>query len=109
MNFDIQTTPRFDKDVKRLQKRFPRIKQDLIALANDLLANPESSTPLGENFFKLRIANSSIPTGKSGGFRVITYYRHQKTLYLVTLYSKTDQDTVQTETLKAIIQEVLHS
>ena len=37
-----------------------------------LLSNPTLGTPLGDNLYKIRIPNSSIPTGKSGGFRVIT-------------------------------------
>ena len=60
---------------------------------------------LGENIFKIRIPNSSIPTGKSGGFRIITYYKKDDILYLVTIYSKTQQDTILTEKLRQIVQE----
>jgi len=30
MNYKIETIPRFDKDVKKLKKRFPKIKDDLV-------------------------------------------------------------------------------
>ncbi len=105
MNFNIETIPRFEKDVKKLKKKFPKIKNDLIDFVTELSNNPELGINLGENIFKVRVPNSSIPTGKSGGFRVITYYKTNDTLYLVTIYSKTEQDNILTEKLKKIIQE----
>jgi mRNA-degrading endonuclease RelE of RelBE toxin-antitoxin system len=105
MNYKIDTIPRFEKDVKKLKKKFPNIKSDLAKFINELSSNPEMGTNLGENIFKVRIPNSSIPTGKSGGFRIITYYKKDDTLYLVTIYSKTEQDTILTETLKQIVKE----
>jgi len=41
MSFKIHTIPRFEKDVKRLQKKFPKIKNDLIKFINELSLNPE--------------------------------------------------------------------
>ena len=105
MNFNIETIPRFEKDAKKLKKKFPKIKDDLLILTNNLLLNPELGIHLGENIFKIKIPNTSIPVGKSGGFRVITYYKTDNTLYLVTIYSKTEQDNILTEKLRKIIQE----
>ena len=105
MNYKIETIPRFEKDVKRLKKKFPKIKTDLVDFVTELFSNPELGINLGENIFKVRIPNSSIPTGKSGGFRIITYYKTNDTLYLVTIYSKTEQDNILTEKLRKIVQE----
>jgi len=107
MNFKIETIPRFEKDVKKLKKKFPKIKLDLLELLNELSINPEIGINLGNNIFKIRVPNSSIPTGKSGGFRIITYYKTDDTLYLVTMYSKTEQDIILTDKLKQIIKEEL--
>ncbi len=109
MNFNIETIPRFEKDAKKLKKKFPKIKDDLLKLTNDLLENPNLGIYLGENIFKVKIPNSSIPTGKSGGFRIITYYKNNDTLYLVTMYSKTEQDNILTEKLKNIVQEEIRN
>lgn len=110
MSFKIETTPRFDKDVKKLNKRFPKLKTDLTKLVAELKNNPTMGTDLGENIYKIRLQNSSIPTGKSGGFRVISYYLVADTLYLVTMYSKTDQENILDSELKKIIQEeITHS
>ncbi len=105
MNYKIDTIPRFEKDIKKLKKKFPKIKNDLVNFINELSSNPELGIHLGENLFKVRIPNSSIPTGKSGGFRIITYYKTNDILYLVTIYSKTEQDNILTEQLKKIINE----
>jgi mRNA-degrading endonuclease RelE of RelBE toxin-antitoxin system len=108
MRYKIETIPRFEKDVKKLKKKFPKIKNDLIDLVNVLSSNPKLGINLGENVFKIRIPNSSIPTGKRGGFRVITYYKKDDILYLVTIYSKTEQDTILTDRLRSIIQEEIN-
>ena len=68
MGFEIEVLPRFEKDVKRLKKKFSKIKDDLIKFINNLSQNHTSGINLGENIFKIRIPNSSIPTGKSGGY-----------------------------------------
>jgi len=109
MNFNIETIPRFEKDVKKLKKKFPKIKNDLVDFINELSSNPELGINLGESIFKVRIPNSSIPTGKSGGFRIITYYKTNDTLYLVTIYSKTEQDSILTDKLKKIVQEEIRN
>jgi mRNA-degrading endonuclease RelE of RelBE toxin-antitoxin system len=109
MNFKIETIPRFEKDVKKLKKKFPKIKNDLVDFIDKLSSNPKLGIDLGENIFKVRVPNSSIPTGKSGGFRIITYYKKDTILYLVTIYSKTEQDNILTEKLKKIIQEEIEN
>jgi mRNA-degrading endonuclease RelE of RelBE toxin-antitoxin system len=109
MSFKIETIPRFEKDVKKLKKKFPKIKKDLMDFLDILSTNPELGINLGENIFKVRIPNSSIPTGKSGGFRVITYYKIDTTLYLVTIYSKTEQDTILTDKLRKIVKEEIRN
>jgi mRNA-degrading endonuclease RelE of RelBE toxin-antitoxin system len=105
MNYKIDTIPRFEKDVKKLKKKFPKIKNDLVKFINELSLNPKLGINLGENIFKVRIPNSSIPTGKSGGFRIVTYYKKDDILYLVTIYSKTEQDNILTDKLRQIVKE----
>ena len=105
MNFKIKTTPRFEKDVKKLHKRFPKLKDDLTQLIAQLYQNPTMGTHLGENIYKIRLQNASISSGKSGGFRVISYYFAADALYLVTMYSKSDKENMLDKELKKIIQE----
>ncbi|WP_321779507.1 hypothetical protein [Sulfurimonas sp.] len=105
MNYSIETIPRFDKDVKKLKKRFPKIKEDLSLLIEELSKNPELGIALESGLYKVRLQNSSIPTGKRAGFRVVTYYVNGDNLYLVTMYAKSDRDTILTHKLKEIIRD----
>ncbi len=105
MSYKIKTIPQFEKDVKKLKKKFPKIKNDIALLVKELYENPKKGIHLGENIYKIRIANSSIPIGKSGGFRVITYYIENETLYLIMMYSKSSQENIMVEKLKEIIKQ----
>lgn len=60
---------------------------------------------LGSNLFKKRIKNSSIPTGKSGGFRVIIYEKVEDKMILLSIYSKTEKESLSDEELKEIIKQ----
>jgi len=50
MSYNISTISLFDKQVKRLAKKYPSIKNDLIELIEILSENPELGTSLGNNF-----------------------------------------------------------
>jgi len=104
MNCNILTTPQFAKDIKRLNKKFKNIKKDLSKLIETLEHNPMEGTALGNGCYKIRLANSSIPTGKSGGFRVISYFiDEENNLYLLSIYSKTEKETISDSELEAIL------
>jgi mRNA-degrading endonuclease RelE of RelBE toxin-antitoxin system len=104
MNLKIVPTPDFIKQVKKLNKNYKKIIFDLEKLQSELLANPLCGIPLGNNCYKIRLANSSIPTGKSGGFRVITYYIDNKgVIRLLLIYSKTDINNISDKELKDIL------
>ena len=104
MNYNILLLPQFEKDVKKLSKKFKLLKKDLSKLIADLDNNPHQGKSLGDNIYKIRMANSSIPTGKSGGFRVITYFiDEEKNIYLLSIYSKTQKDSIGDIELKEIM------
>ena len=73
MSFNIIPTPPFEKELKQLAKKYPSIKKDITALAEELQKEPHLGTPLGNDCFKIRMAISSKGKGKSGGARVITF------------------------------------
>lgn len=105
MSYSIETIPSFDKDVKKLKKRFPNIKNDLKELILELQDKPALGMHLAEGFYKIRLKNSSVPRGKSGGFCVITYFIENETLYLVSMYSKSDTDTILIDKIREIISQ----
>ena len=106
MILKIVPTPEFIKSVKKLAKSYKKIHLDLETLNITLLDNPTSGTDLGNSCYKIRLKNSSIPTGKSGGFRVITYYIDtSKVIRLLSMYSKKDQSSISDEEIAEIIQK----
>ena len=62
---------------------------------------------LGYNLYKKRVQNSSIPTGKSGGFRIIIYQKIKDKTVLISIYSKTNKDTLSDDELKIILQRYM--
>jgi mRNA-degrading endonuclease RelE of RelBE toxin-antitoxin system len=104
MNFSVVPSDRFKKEAKRLIKKFPSLKQELADLSNTLTNEPETGTPLGNDTYKIRLAIKSKGKGKSGGGRVITYVvSDDKEVYLLTIYDKSEFDSVDDKTLRTII------
>ncbi|NWF67386.1 MAG: hypothetical protein HXX81_07980 [Campylobacterales bacterium] len=102
----IVPTPEFSKQVKKLAKSYKNIADDLEWLKAKLLQNPKSGIELGNSCFKIRVPNSSIPTGTSGGFRVITYYIDKSNIIrLLLIYSKTQKDNILDSEIKEIIEK----
>ena len=105
MNCKVLTIPQFEKDVKNLAKKFKAIKQDLSKLINELQKEPLQGISLGQGIYKLRLANTSIPTGKSGGFRVITYFLDEENnLYLLSIYSKTEKENIADDEIREALK-----
>jgi len=106
MSYEIVPTPEFVKEAKRLAKKFPKMPQDLEALQNILLENPKAGTPLGHDCYKLRLQNTSIKKGKSGGFRIILFLIDKnKVIRLLAIYSKTERDTISDEEIKKVLKK----
>jgi mRNA-degrading endonuclease RelE of RelBE toxin-antitoxin system len=106
MNLKIKTLKYFENDVKRLLKKYRHLLNDLKVLNKELLKNPKAGIELGNRCYKIRLANSSIPTGKSGGFRVIYYYIDtNENLYLISMYSKNEIENIDDKTILQILKE----
>jgi hypothetical protein len=73
-----------------------------------------SGTPLGKGFFKIRLAIGSKGRGKSGGARVISHIdvtishdkKSQGSIYLVTIYDKSEMSTITDADLKLFLKEI---
>ncbi len=107
MSYNIFPIARFKKEAKRLAKKYPSLKNELIELNSFLLINPTLGTPLGYNAYKIRIAIKSKGAGKSGGGRIITYVvAENKEIYLLTIYDKGELDSISDTTLRKIIKSI---
>ena len=101
MNYKVETTPPFEKQAKKLANKYPSLKSDLLQLVESLETNPVQGTPLGNNFYKIRLAVKSKAKGKSGGARVITFVKViNEIVYLASIYDKSQQATISDKELK---------
>lgn len=105
---DIEETETFSKAVKKLQKRFKNIKQDCNTFIQDIQTTKNLGTHLGNGVYKVRIANSDKKSGKSSGYRLISYLKLiDKKLYLMYVYDKSDFSTVSENAIDELIQKIL--
>lgn len=107
MSYSIIPTHRFEKELKRLTKKFPSLKNEFAVLIARITVDPESGTLIGNNCYKIRLAIGSKGKGKSGGARVITYlYIETETVYLLTIYDKGEKEHLKPNELKDMIESL---
>lgn len=107
---NVIVLPRFERDTEKLHKRYKNIYQNLRPLIKSLQAGETPGDRIkgvSHIVFKARVPNTSAKRGKSGGFRVIYYIRTATTTYLLTIYSKTDQEDIPADRIRRIIEEEL--
>lgn len=103
MSYKVSSLQLFDKQVKRLSKKYPSLKNDLALLLKSLSEQPEQGKFLGNNFFKIRLAISSKGKGKSGGARIITFVKIvHTTVLLVSIYDKSEKSAITDKELNQI-------
>lgn len=104
MSYKIQLTRNFEREFKKLYKKYPSLKDDIASLAKVLHSEPTSGIPLGHNCYKIRMAITSKGKGKSGGSRIITHVHFTGvTIYLLSIYDKSEQDNISDKQLLALL------
>jgi mRNA-degrading endonuclease RelE of RelBE toxin-antitoxin system len=107
MSYKIFPTHRFEKELKRLVKKYPSLKEEFASIISFVAVNPNSGTFIGNNCYKIRLAIHSKSKGKSGGARVITYvYLITETVYLLTIYDKGEKEDLKPNELKMMIDSL---
>jgi mRNA-degrading endonuclease RelE of RelBE toxin-antitoxin system len=107
MNYKVTSIPFFERQLKRLAKKFPSLKKDFQELSNSLVENPIQGDPIGRSSYKIRLSISSKGKGKSGGARVITHvYVAGTTVFLLSIYDKGEKATISDDDLKALLKQV---
>lgn len=107
MSYSIIPTHRFEKEIKRLAKKYPSLKNEFAELITTILVNPMTGTFIGNHCYKIRISVASKGKGKSGGARVITYlYVETETVYLLTIYDKGEKADLKPNELKEMVDSL---
>lgn len=110
MSYKVVLTDSFKQSVKRLGKRFRHVKDDVGKAIAALERLPQLGVqiPGGFEVRKLRVANSDLAKGKSGGYRLLYKLTEQPEpmLYLLLLYAKADQADVTQNELRELLDEL---
>ncbi len=107
MSYSIKTIKPFDRQAKRLVKKYSSLKTELRELVAALASDPTQGSSLGRNCYKVRLRVASKGQGKSGGARVITcVFAVSTEVYLLAIYDKAEQNTITDAELLALVQEI---
>ncbi|MGB3850193.1 MAG: type II toxin-antitoxin system RelE/ParE family toxin [Tunicatimonas sp.] len=107
MSYRVIITPRFRRQAKKLLKKYNSLTTELQTFEQSLINDPVQGQSVGQNAYKVRVAVKSKGKGKSGGLRVITYLiTTEEEIYLLTIYDKSEMESVDNKTLKEIIKEI---
>jgi mRNA-degrading endonuclease RelE of RelBE toxin-antitoxin system len=113
MRSNVISTPNFEREAKKLIKKYRSLKAELLDLISDLENNPKMGVLISENVYKIRLAVKSKGKGKSGGLRIITYVEveiiekeEQIDVYLLSIYDKSDRGNISDQFLEQIIEEI---
>jgi mRNA-degrading endonuclease RelE of RelBE toxin-antitoxin system len=107
MSYNILPIPPFDRQLKKLSKKYPSLKEEFLELIESLELNPEQGTNLGNNCYKIRIAIASKGKGKSGGARIITnFIVAEETVYLLSIYDKSEKENLTDKELDELLKFV---
>jgi mRNA-degrading endonuclease RelE of RelBE toxin-antitoxin system len=97
------------REARNLKKRYRNIESDLQTLVEQLQNGdlPGDRIPGFADYvvYKIRVKNSDIRKGKSGGYRVIYQSLTPTVVVLLYLYAKSDQDDVTPDEICAIIKK----
>lgn len=107
MSFEILRSLQFERELKRLVKKYPSLKKEYADLISLLEKNPTEGVAIGQNCYKIRIPIASKGKGKSGGARVITWILQiEKIVYLVSIYDKSEKENISDKELEKAIKEI---
>lgn len=102
----VEYSDNFLHEAKKLSKKYKRIKSDLKKAIKEI-EEENLGTSLGFNLFKKRVPNSSIPTGKSGGFRIIIYQKLKDKIALISIYSKTQKESLSDDEIRVLLSKYI--
>ncbi|GAB5465716.1 MAG: hypothetical protein Kapaf2KO_11520 [Candidatus Kapaibacteriales bacterium] len=107
MNYKVKTIIVFERQAKKLIKKYPSLKYEIKDLVHVLKSSPQLGTSLGNNCYKIRIAIKSKGKGKSGGGRIISNILvDENEVYLLSIYDQANKDDLSVNELKELLKYI---
>ena len=109
MKYKIIVQPTFEREAKRLNKRYASFKKDFTKLLDALESDPHLGIDLGSNLRKIRMRITSKGKGKSGGARVITFTvvvsLDEAEINLIYIYDKAERESIKADELAELLRK----
>ncbi|MEG4203689.1 type II toxin-antitoxin system RelE/ParE family toxin [Microcoleus sp. Pol7_A1] len=105
---EIRLTPEFQRKLRTLAKKYRQIQADLHPILEQLQLGAflgDQIPGIGSIVMKVRLKNSNIQKGKSGGYRLIYWISSPELIVLLDIYSKSDQQDIEVGEIRQIIKE----
>ena len=104
----VETAPTFNRNLRTLAKKYRSIRNDIQPVIEQLERGQlpgDQISGIGYAVFKLRVRNSDVQKGKSGGYRLIYYIKTAMGIILLTIYTKSEQADMAADDIRSIITE----
>ena len=105
----VDTTYEFEKEIEGLGRKYPAV----FAAVDELITQTESDirpgsrvAGVGAAVYKARLPNRSARRGRRGGFRVIYYVQFSDMVFLLTIYSKTEKESISNAEIRRILNSI---
>jgi len=110
MNFKFVITESFNQQVKKLAKRYPKIKRDLQNFQNDFNSGRvrgQAIPGLKHKVYKARMRSTDMRRGKRGGYRIIYYLQTaQNRVILLTIYAKARRENIRAQEILSLLEQL---
>jgi mRNA-degrading endonuclease RelE of RelBE toxin-antitoxin system len=102
--YSVRPARSFERDAKKLLKKYASLRNELIELGDELAENPTLGIPLGRDCYKIKIGIKSKGKGSKGGARVITYViTENEEVILLTIYDKKEKSNLTSNELEELL------
>ena len=101
----VEASQTFNRNLRSLAKRYRSIRNDIQPVIEQLERGEllgDQISGIGYEVFKLRVRNSDIQKGKSGGYRLIYYVKTVEGIILLTIYTKSEQADMAVDEIRSI-------
>ena len=98
----------FKKNIKKLEKKYRSIEEDLEPLIQQLESGETPGDRISGNkypVYKVRVKNSDNKKGQSSGYRVIYYTITTDAILLTTIYSKSERANISNREIEDLIEQ----
>ena len=109
MKTEVELGAHFNRDFHRLSRKYRTLLAQIIPIVARLGAGEKPGDRIAgtkREVYKVRLRNPAAQRGKSGGFRLIYLVRSANNIVLLTIYSKSDRDTITPAKIRRMIGDL---